>query len=302
MTKNKVIRAVIIFAVAFVIAAVLIPSSRYTNFIEQKVLSLINQGPIKASSEGLELHWIGASLSKLKLFLPRYFVGLDLEQVRAEVALISLLKFSPRIDLQGNALGGNLDLSFPISISSSGGSFNFHLNALKLSSHPQLEALGLKNGVLSLSSDQFVLSQAGEPQGTIKFGLANFSIPNGFTIPKRFTQMQNDLMVPKIEDLNLSTSIECAPLSIAFNTLDLSSSMGKAKGALEFSMGAKKQLQVSLLNLDLTLTEDGATLFQIAKQFLESSGSAAFSGNPTSKHWTIKLVSSSPLKVDFKAL
>ena len=267
-------------------------------YAEQKLIAMINRGPLAVTSKGLKIGLGGVSAAQVRVFYARYLTGLDLETLRITPSWSALrgpalpLRFSAQI-YQGS-ITGIAGIPFP----GGGMRLDMNLRDVDLAAHPQLQSLGLASGKLSADFAGTLPAAGRMPAGKFGLELTGLSIPRATTLPPELTGQS--IFVPRIMNFSLALSGEAAGELLNIGKLVSLSQFGEVRGggSIRLQEGGKKAAYD--LQFELKPSADGQALLPLLKSALGRSSPPEPAG--TAASWRVIVKGEGRPLVEFQPL
>ncbi len=303
MIKRNPLRFTLGLLLLFFLAAVSVGPVAYQEFLQQETIALLNSGPVRVKAQGMRLALTSLEAEQVSVFIPNIFTELSATQLKAEISPLAILKLKLLAHGRAVMLGGSSDIQFERPFLSDRTTINFAVDQLNLAELPQFNAFGVESGMLSSKSDALVLLPNKLPSGQAVLALTNFDKPTATTIRGKLVGLNNDIPLPKISNLNVHTNLQFGEDRIVLENFDSDSSLGTVSGRLAFFFDGLMAFKNLEIDLRCALSDEGAELFNIARQFLQTEQERE-NMKEFLKHkaWSISVRGKSPPRFTFKAL
>lgn len=255
--SSKPIRYLLVIIIgivaAFFIALFSIDLNQYSERVTQSLVGAARSNGVILNMKDTRLGLGSFHVSQTTVFVPAGPVPLALQLRDTSIGLswLSLITFNPSIKMHSEMYGGSLlgwlDLSPSKSMAASMAG-EFTLEDLDLAQQPQMQSLGV-NGKFSIRGRNLLFNSSGIQDGIVEIQLKSGSKPNPSNWDLRNFGVPLKLDIPKIDNLNLESTLELEDGFVTFNKFSLTSSL------TEITMAGKmyKKPESSAFVCDLTV-------------------------------------------------
>ncbi len=223
------------------------------------------------SISDLEPKILGGKSKKATVTVPMKagFFNLDLDNLDLNLSLLKIFFKTLKGEIHANSYEGNFSSKFNISPKKVINIQKIVLRDLKLGNHPQLGALGIRRGKLSLLGDKLNLNL---DRKSVNIKKLNLNISEFFL--KKDLQLKPPLIMypitlPNIEKLNISLKGNCEH-SFCKGELNSNLNLGKIYGDLSFVLDKNLNFDLKklVLNITVSLTDLGVKEIGTYLQFI----------------------------------
>lgn len=281
-TRRKIWIIAATLAAVTLVAAILASPSLFASYAEQKLIAYANSGPLAIDPDDFKLGVAGIRAQRLRLFLPKYLSGFDLNNVSIIPSWAGLFGLKLPVSLSAQAYSGNVDAETALPLTGSAITGRAKVRGIDLSQHPQLQGLGIAGGKLSADIHEFRMNPGQLPEMSLGLDLADLSVPRSTVLPAELTGQS--VLIPRISHLSLSLSGEVKNNVLTLSKFALSSQFGEAGGSGTVTFSAKNTPSAFDMSFKLKPSEEGQSLITLLRTLLASPQGAATS--PTGE-WRI---------------
>jgi len=274
--------------------------SIYRPYLEERVIAEAGANNVRMKFTEFSPFFLGLQAENVTLFLPRYFIGLNLESPKFRLNLLSLLSMNLEGVFEANAYQGSVYAQMQRSLFSKNRRSVIKLNGLDLSANPQLSALGIGSGTLNVNAPAGIDLTGDLPQGDVSVELLNLKTLQAVTFPAKLLGL--DLFIPPLDIPVLKVNLRLLEANLQINGELTTTQFGK--GEIEGSAVLSKMRKLEQLDLraKLRLSEQGASGLQLAQQFFAGKMEVVTDGQQNQRDWLLTIKGNAPYKIRLEAL
>lgn len=268
--------------------------------IEQKIIALALDNGLGLRFSGFRPKLIGIAAEQAWILPRGTFFGLELEQTDLSLPFFSLLTLEPQAQIHAKFYQGDLQAIY--SPMSSGAIVSLNLTRAQISEHPQLSALGISSGELSLQADNLELAPGKFPVGKGVLQLMDLSTRHALQIPSQLSAGMQ-IVLPAFKSISVACNLESNIENITLSDLNIESDEhGKLSGFLKAQLN-QRGIDALEGELDLELNTNALALFSIMRGLYGSTktDNTALNLNEV-KRWHVSAAGRYPPKIEYTPL
>ncbi len=249
---------------ALLIAALfMVQPRRYTDFVEQQLVSAAQQSKIGLRIGGTELSPLAFRAYNVQMLLPKMLFPIQADTFEIYPNFFSLLSSAPSVSMSGALYGGSARGKLRYLTGSKRAEIQFGFENIQLASLPPLAGVGIRSGTLEASVPQLSIGAASSPTGEFvlklisvekpqpsSFALANFNLPFNVELPA-FSALNSEL------ELSLEGS------ELLLKDWRLTSSLGNARCTGRADLDTNGRFRGWSIDGAVELSEEGLRVFGI---------------------------------------
>ncbi len=249
-----------ILAVA-VLGILMTDSKVYTNYLKEITIA-------EARRKNISVEWGNSTLSPrvftaydLHFVIPRTFFPLYFKVVRILPTYLSFLTLKPSGLVELFGYDGKISSVLTIKNGSETMPQSLVVENLQLAMHPQISALGIQHGALSLSFPNIQGDSPRELSTDGSLNLQDLSKPNPSILPARLSGLPGDIPIPPLTNLSFKSDVSVKRSNVTFSNFNLTSSLGNCVGQISLLRGPRGEVESIESDLKVAMTQEGSKAF-----------------------------------------
>lgn len=233
--REYALATVTALALCFVIAVLSISKEQYAELITHSVSNGLKESGVIMTTSGATLEGTGIKADELSLFFPQALFNLVLNDAHLRLSLPKLLILRKNLSLHATAYRGVTVGNF----NNAGTEWSGNLSSrnIQLQDHPQLQAMGLSAGDLSVDIPSFEAGDSGLKGMEFTILLKNLSkpeasvlfLPANLVSPSIAPLLGGKLTIPPFSSIGLKAIGRLTDRELTFSELELASPAGSLK-------------------------------------------------------------------------
>lgn len=260
LLKSRAISIFLLVLCAVFVAVISLGRPLYSAYLEQIFIRRAAAADLLVSFDRLDASITRVRAARMDLQLPRYLMGVEFSEVEIFPNLFSLLLMRATLSFKASPYLGSLSGQITYSISADSTELRIAGRDLDISSHPQLEALGIKSGFLTFNIEGLKLQGKKPVSGRGFLRLENFSKPAVTTIYPGMFGSPLTIQIPAVPQMNMEASLNLENQAIDISTFKLGSSLGSISGKGVINLNELGNLTAIDLSSRFELSSEGKAL------------------------------------------
>jgi type II secretion system protein N len=220
---------------------------QYLNpYLEKKIAEINSELGTRITVNSLSTHYLGVSAKKIETFVPQIFSVLTVDDLYANISLLSLMSLKPQINLNARLYSGDVNIQTKMEPSTNIFSGNAVFRNIHLPSIPI--PLGLQSGLLTINIEEFIFGPLDKPSVKLNFILSDVHKPTPTDAKLDFIKPNLTLYIPEFSKLDAVGEIEITNEEVKINKLKILSSLANIElsgSLIPSSHSAKKHANIS---------------------------------------------------------
>lgn len=277
--KEYIVALLTALLVCTAIAVLTISREQYAGFITHSVAEGLKENGVLMTTTGATLEGTGIKAEELSLFFPQALTTVALNDAHLRLSLPRLLLLQKDLTLHAKAYRGITLGNFRNSGSNWSGSLSSR--NIQLQDHPQLQALGLSSGDLSIDIPRFESNHEGLKameatlllQNLSKPEVSTFFLPPGIVPSSLAPFLRGKATIPPFSSIGLKGIARFEEEELSVHELEIASPAGslKVSGSIKGIGGTPNAALKGVVNLtDKGVAEAGAFLPLITRNVISS--------------------------------
>ncbi len=257
----KIILAIVVLGSALFLYAAYQYKSKIEAIVEQSVVAYGRKSNLNIAFESFNLNFMGMQADTLNVFIPKAFLSFKIDKPRIDLPILSALLLSPKVNILGNFYESEIEASTIYSLTKQSAVGQFQVAKMDLSKIPQLSFLGITNGKVDFSINNFLIGTKGPQSFDSTISIEDFKTEGERTIRAAVNKQYEQIPIPPVNNLNLHANLNFNNKKLIISDGMLNSDLGNASCIGGLDLDDSSSNGYLRLNLNFNLSPKGLKFF-----------------------------------------